>query len=160
MINVIKTSTRTENGQITAYPPNLIDNLDTFYFFYQLDIPVVSVIKGICIGSGFELAMQSHFRFASENALVGLPESSFGLMPGCGGISSGVRMVSTAVIMELALTGESLNSEDALKYGLIDGIYAKNDVTESAVNFINTIKTNYDKKKKSEYLKILNTDKS
>ena len=58
---------------------------DLFTLVEQLDTPVIAAVNGFALGGGLELAMAAHIRIFSENALVGLPETSLGVIPGYGG---------------------------------------------------------------------------
>jgi enoyl-CoA hydratase len=56
-----------------------------FNFVENLKIPVIAAVNGFALGGGLELAMACHFRIASDNARMGLPEVSLGVIPGYGG---------------------------------------------------------------------------
>jgi enoyl-CoA hydratase/carnithine racemase len=128
-------------------------NYTTFLFFEKLEIPVVSAIRGACLGSAFELALFSHFRFCSEDAVFGLPESSFDLMPGIGGISKLVKIAGKPVAMELAMHGNTFPAEKALEWKLVDRIIPKKQVIEASVDFIKSIRNDYRRGKSLLYLK-------
>lgn len=63
-------------------------NYRSFLFFEETEIPVVAAIRGVCLGSAFELALFCHFRFCGEDSVFGLPEATFNLIPGLGGSGS------------------------------------------------------------------------
>lgn len=89
-----------------------------------LPYPVVAAIDGCCLGSGFELALACGHRVASTRALLGLPESTFGLMPGCGGTVRLAERVGPGPALELVLTGRSLQADEALRLGAVDAVVA------------------------------------
>jgi len=127
-------------------------NLDAFLFFEQTEIPVISAIRGACLGSAFELAIFSHFRFCSEDAVIGLPETTFGLIPGIGGISGVAALAGKSIAMELILRGNTFTGLEALKMNLVDGIFPKKQVVASSIEFARSIIRNYNKRKKNLYL--------
>ena len=71
-------------------------NYRSFLFFEQTEIPVIAAIRGVCIGSAFELALFAHFRFCGEDAVFGLPETTYNLIPGLGGIRKIVSLCGQA----------------------------------------------------------------
>ena len=90
---------------------DLIENLAT---------PVIAAINGFALGGGLELAMACHFRVASENAKMGLPEVTLGVIPGYGGTQRLPQLVGKGKAMEMILTAGMLNAEDAKPYGLVN----------------------------------------
>ena len=58
---------------------------DTFEDIHNLNVPVISIIDGPCLGGGLELALATDFRIGTKNAIYGLPETSIGIIPGAGG---------------------------------------------------------------------------
>lgn len=81
--------------------------------------PVVAAVNGFALGGGLELALACDFILASENAKLGLPEVSLGLIPGYGGTQRLSRVVGKAWARRLTLTGEMLNAAKALEIGLV-----------------------------------------
>src|SRR5690606_34612335 len=73
---------------------NLIENLST---------PVIAAINGFALGGGLELAMSCHFRIASDNARMGLPEVSLGLIPGYGGTQRLPQLIGKGRAMEMIM---------------------------------------------------------
>lgn len=98
--------------------------------------PVVCAIQGCCLGSGLELALACHYRIASSNALLGLPETSYRLMPGCGGTVYLPQLVGLGKSIEIILGENNLLAEDAVKIGLIDMVVDKKDLLPTAVRII------------------------
>jgi enoyl-CoA hydratase len=128
-------------------------NIEAFEFFENAEIPVISVIRGVCIGSALELALFSHFRFCGEDAVFGLPESSFSLMPGIGGISHLIELTGKAKAMELVLRGNTFPASAALEFGIVDRVLPKKELIAFAFRFAGKISGNYHKEKKILYLK-------
>ena len=96
--------------------------------------PVVAVIQGFALGSGFEIALGCHYRIAARGARVGLPEVKLGLMPGAGGTQRLPRIIGIESALDVILSGESIIGEDALALGIFDRI-AQADLLEDAIAF-------------------------
>jgi enoyl-CoA hydratase/carnithine racemase len=128
-------------------------NSQTFVRFYTAKIPVVAAIRGVCLGSAMELAMACHFRFATDNVLMGCPESGFHLMPGCGGSVYLSELLEKKDVMELLLTGRNLNINEAMALGLVDYRTRKNELIEKAITFVKQIMHNYHSSYRSFYCK-------
>ena len=122
----------------TANPvPLLKENIDTFCFLESLPFPVVAVINGCCLGAGLELALACHYRVASHRAVFSLPESTYGLMPGCGGTIRLPRLIKKGNAIRLIISGEVISAEDAYRAGLIDVVTEKNNCTAEAQKLVN-----------------------
>lgn len=91
-----------------------------FDFIENLRTPVVAAINGFALGGGLELAMACHFRIASDNAKMGLPEVSLGVIPGYGGTQRLPQLVGKGRAMELIMTAGMIDAERALAYGLVN----------------------------------------
>lgn len=94
--------------------------------------PVIAAINGFALGGGLELAMACHIRVASENALMGLPEVSLGLIPGYGGTQRLPMLVGKGKAFEIILTGEMLTAQDALSVGLVNMVVQQQELLEKA----------------------------
>ena len=136
-------------------PPSIRNNSEAFKILNKLEFPVVACIKGICYGSGLELALCANFRVASKNSMLCLPETGFGIMPGLGGIYNSLKCMGTARALEFVLSGNSLSSEEALNYGLVDLIEGKDELAAIAKKLVNLSSDNYRKELKPIYLKEL-----
>jgi enoyl-CoA hydratase/carnithine racemase len=98
----------------------------------DLPFPVVAAIGGVCLGSGLELALACHFRVAAASAVFSLPETTFGLMPGCGGTQRLPVLTGVATAAEWILTGRMVTAEEALARGLVDVVVDRREVVKSA----------------------------
>jgi len=125
-----------QQNTFEAIPSQMEKNLTGFQILRNLNIPVVALIKGICYGSGFELALCAKYRIATKNALMCFPEISFGLMPGLGGIYSLTNLIGKARTTELVLTGRSINAEEALTLGLLESIHPEKSLHQEAIQLI------------------------
>lgn len=93
-----------------------------FTFIEELGTPVIAAINGYALGGGLELAMACHFRVASDNARMGLPEVSLGVIPGYGGTQRLPQLVGKGRAMEMITTGGMIDVGRALDYGLINNV--------------------------------------
>ena len=84
--------------------------------------PVIAAINGYALGGGLELALACHIRIASENAKLGLPEVSLGLIPGYGGTQRLPKLVGKGKALELILTGDTIEADVAYRIGLVNHV--------------------------------------
>lgn len=87
---------------------------------YEFPKPVIAAINGYALGGGLELALACHIRIASNTAKMGLPEVSLGLIPGYGGTQRLTDLVGRGKALEMILSGEMIDANDALNWGLIN----------------------------------------
>lgn len=132
-----------------------------FDFVENLGTPVIAAVNGFALGGGLELAMCAHFRIASSNAKMGLPEVSLGVIPGYGGTQRLPQLIGKGKAMELIMTANMLSAQEALNCGLVNYVVeqeelltfteklaskiARNSSTAIA-NAISAVNANYDKK--------------
>jgi len=95
-----------------------------FRRFESLRKPVVAAINGFCLGGGCELAMACHIRLASESARFGQPEVKLGIGPGYGGTVRLPRLVGRGRALELLLTGDMIDAQEAWRIGLVTRVVA------------------------------------
>ena len=93
-----------------------------FDYVENLSTPVIAAINGFALGGGLELAMACHFRIASDNAKMGLPEVSLGVIPGYGGTQRLPQLVGKGKAMELIMTAAMISADDAKNYGLVNHV--------------------------------------
>ena len=99
-----------------------------FDFVAHLSTPVIAAINGFALGGGLELAMSAHFRIASENAKMGLPEVSLGVIPGYGGTQRLPQLVGKGRAFEMIMTAGMISAEQALQYGLVNHVTTLEDL--------------------------------
>ncbi len=109
-----------------------------------LPFPVISVVKGFCIGSGSEIAANSHIRVCEHSARIGQPESTFGILPALGGIAKTVEICGLSEAIEMILTGELFGTDEAYEKQWCDLVCEKKQGLDTAINLINFISENYD----------------
>jgi enoyl-CoA hydratase len=91
-----------------------------FNFIENLSKPVIAAVNGFALGGGLELAMACHFRVASDNAKMGLPEVSLGVIPGYGGTQRLPQLIGKGNAMELIMTAGMISAEKAAALGLVN----------------------------------------
>ncbi len=99
-----------------------------FNFIQNLNTPVIAAINGFALGGGLELAMAAHFRVASTNAKMGLPEVSLGVIPGYGGTQRLPQLVGKGKAMELIMTASMISAEDAKNWGLVNYVVSQEEL--------------------------------
>ncbi len=99
-----------------------------FSFVAQLSTPVIAAINGFALGGGLELAMACHFRVASENAKMGLPEVSLGVIPGYGGTQRLPQLVGKGIAMEMIMTAGMIDAQKALQNGLVNYVVPQEEL--------------------------------
>ena len=121
---------------ISLYENRRIDEWDTIR---DLRTPVVAAVSGFCLGGGCELAMLCDLIVASETAKFGQPEINLGVLPGAGGTQRLTRAVGKAIAMDMILTGRMLDAREALRFGLVARVVAKEAWLDEAVRVASEI---------------------
>ena len=98
----------------------------------SLGKPVVAAVGGFALGGGCELAMACHVRVASENAKLGTPEAKLGIMCGYAGTQRLPRLVGKGRALELLLTGEMVEAQEALRIGLVNKVVPRSRLVEES----------------------------
>lgn len=113
-----------------------------FDFVENLNTPVIAAVNGFALGGGLELAMSCHFRVASDNAKMGLPEVSLGVIPGYGGTQRLSQLVGKGRAMELVMTAGMISANDAHAYGLVNHITSQEELLPLAEKLASKIMRN------------------
>lgn len=92
--------------------------------------PVIAAVNGFALGGGLELAMAAHFRIASENAKLGLPEVTLGLIPGYGGTQRLPRLVGKGRAAQMIFTAEMISAQRAYEIGLVNEVVTQPELLE------------------------------
>jgi enoyl-CoA hydratase len=101
------------NGQNTLF--NKIENMSK---------PVIAAVNGFALGGGLELAMACHIRYASENAKLGLPEVTLGLIPGYGGTQRLPKLIGKGLANEMIFSAKMIPAQRAKEIGLVNEVYS------------------------------------
>ena len=114
-----------EGAQLAAQGQELL-----FDFVENLKTPVIAAINGFALGGGLELAMACHFRIASDNAKMGLPEVSLGVIPGYGGTQRLPQLIGKGRAMEMIMTAGMISAEEALRIGLVNHVLPQTELLD------------------------------
>ncbi len=104
--------------------------------------PIVAAINGHCLAGGLELALACDVRVAADHATFGLPEVRWGIMPGAGGTQRLPRTIPMGLAMELLLTGDPVDAQTALRFGLVNRVVPLDALLEEAKAFARRIAKN------------------
>jgi enoyl-CoA hydratase len=126
-----------QGGELAAQGQQLL-----FDFVENLYTPVIAAINGFALGGGLELAMACHFRVASENAKMGLPETTLGLIPGYGGTQRLPQLIGKGRAMEMILTAGMITANEALTYGLVNHVVSQEELLPLCQKLANRISNN------------------
>ena len=117
-----------ENGKkLAAQGQDLLFNI-----IENLSKPVIAAVNGFALGGGLELAMSAHIRIACENAKLGLPEVSLGVIPGYGGTQRLAQLVGRGKAFEMIMTAGMITAEEAQKWGLINQVTNQEELITEA----------------------------
>lgn len=104
--------------------------------------PVIAAINGFALGGGLELAMAAHIRVASENARLGQPEVTLGLIPGYGGTQRLTQLVGKGKAFEMILTAEMISAQEALEIKLVNYVVPQEELLDKAIDLANKMAKN------------------
>jgi enoyl-CoA hydratase len=115
---------------------------EVFRRFETSPKPTVAAVNGFALGGGCELAMACHVRVASEQAKFGQPEVKLGVLPGYGGTQRLPRLVGRGRALQLLLTGEMIDAQEALRIGLVNRVVPAAELTASAEGMLRQMLAN------------------
>ena len=116
-----------EARALSAHGQRVADRLES------LRVPVVAAINGVCVGGGCELALACDVRVCAASARIGLPEVTLGIVPGWGGSQRLARLVGVGLATEMILTGSPVDSDVALRHGLVTHVHPPEELHERAI---------------------------
>ena len=117
---------------------------DIFRKLENFPIPTIVAINGFALGGGFELLMSCDIRISSDNTIFGQPEVGLGITPGFGGTQRLPRLIGPSMAKQIIFTGQNIDAEEALRIGLINAIYPKNELLNEAKKIAQEIAKNSD----------------
>ena len=103
-----------------------------FTMYEELAVPVIAAINGYCLGAALEFILCCDMRLAGDTAVFGLPEIQFGVIPDLGSTQRLPRIVGPGIARELILTGRRIDAAEALRVGLVDHVYPKEQLMTEA----------------------------
>ncbi len=98
----------------------------------RLTVPVIAAINGYALGGGAEIITGCDIRIAAENAKIGFPEVTLGIMPGAGGTARLPRLVGKGKALEMELTGEPIDAKEAYRIGLVNKVVPQGEALKAA----------------------------
>lgn len=113
-----------------------------FDFIEHLSTPVIAAINGFALGGGLELAMATHFRVASDNARMGLPEVSLGVIPGYGGTQRLAQLTGKGRALEMIMTAQMIDASKAEQWGLVNVVKTQEELLPYCFSLAEKIKQN------------------
>ncbi|MEA2110239.1 MAG: enoyl-CoA hydratase-related protein [Pseudomonadota bacterium] len=115
---------------------------NTFTMVENLPKPVIAAVNGFAFGGGTELAMASDIRIVSPTAIMGLTETSLGIIPGAGGTQRLARLVGKGKAKELVFLAQRLKATEAMEIGLVNRVAAEGKLLDEAMEMAARIKQN------------------
>lgn len=115
---------------------------DLFDMIPHMSKPVIAAINGYALGGGLELAMSCHIRIASTKAVMGLPETGLGVIPGYGGTQRLPKLVGKGLAFEIILSAKKIDAEEALRIGLINRVTEPEDLIAACMELARRIAVN------------------
>jgi len=115
---------------------------NTFTMVENLPKPVIAAVNGFAFGGGTELAMAADIRIAAPTAVMGLTETSLGIIPGAGGTQRLARLVGKGKAKELIFMAQRLKAAEALEIGLVNRVAAAGKLMEEAMAMADRIREN------------------
>ncbi len=104
--------------------------------------PLIAAVNGYCLAGGLELVLACDIIIASENASFGVPEITLGFIPSAGGTQKLVRRIPFGIALEMLLTGERIDAQEALRIGLINKVVPLKELMPSAEQLAQKIASN------------------
>mgnify|MGYP000429641625 FL=1 len=109
-------------------------HMTVFNSIEEFSKPVIAAINGFALGGGLELAMAAHVRIASDNARMGLPETSLGVIPGYGGTQRLPQLIGKGRALEMIFSAKMIDAATALNYGLVNAVVPQEALQATAEN--------------------------
>ena len=115
-----------------AFPPTIMRGIELWK-------PLIAAINGLALGGGLEIALTCDIRIASENARLGTPEVTLGLIPGWGGTQRLSRVIPWAKAAEMLLMGRLIDAQEAYRIGLVNKVVPQGEVMPTAKEWAKAI---------------------
>lgn len=105
----------------------------------SLPVPTLALVRGYTLGGGLELALACDLRVAADDARLGFPEATLGLLPGAGGTQRATELLGRARALELLYTGRQIGAEEALRIGLVNRVAPPESVEAAAGELLDEV---------------------
>ncbi|OLN21273.1 hypothetical protein BTO30_15815 [Domibacillus antri] len=115
---------------------------NTFQEIAELPVPTIAAVKGLALGGGCELSLACDIRVIEEDALIGLTEVSWGIIPGAGGTQRLTQLIGSGMAKKLIFTAAKLRAEEAVRIGLAEEICKAGELELKALKIANLISAN------------------
>ena len=115
---------------------------DVFLKLETLPIPTIAAVNGYALGGGCELSMACDIRICSDTAVFGQPETGLGITPGFGGTQRLARLVGAGMAKQMIYTAKNIKADEALRIGLVNAVYQKDELMGAAMKLAETIAAN------------------
>jgi len=115
------------------------DRQEIFSRIENLPVPVIAAVNGYALGGGLELALACNIRVCSEKAQFGAPEVKLGIIPGDGGTQRLPRLVGLGRGMEMVLTGDFIDAQEAYRIGLVNKVVPPEELMKAAMELAQKI---------------------
>lgn len=125
-IGAMEKLTKNQARDFSSFGSGVFRLIETF------PVPVIAAVNGYALGGGLELALACDLRIASENAVFGLPELGFGIIPGFGGTQRLMRTIPAGRAKEMIYTSKRIDSTKALHLGLVNAVYQMDELLDQA----------------------------
>jgi len=130
--------------EFTSWTPDIAEDLTEKgqRIFMQIEnffVPVIAAINGFALGGGLELALSCDIRIASENAKMGLPEVTLGIIPGYSGTQRLCRTISIGKAKKMIFTAEFIDAAEAKQIGLVESVVAPEALMDAAMEIAKKI---------------------
>ncbi|WP_290772256.1 enoyl-CoA hydratase-related protein [Anaerofustis sp.] len=132
-IGAMSTMTAEEGEAFGKFGNDIFRKIETF------PLPVIAAINGFALGGGNELAMSCDIRICSDKAVFGQPEVGLGITPGFGGTQRLARIIGVGMAKELVYAGYNIKAEKALEVGLVNAVYAPEELMPAAMKLAGKI---------------------
>ena len=135
-IGLMERLTKSQARDFSSFGSSVFRMIETF------PVPVIAAVNGYALGGGLELALACDIRIASENAVFGLPELGFGIIPGFGGTQRLMQTISIGRAKEMIYSSTKIDSTRALQLGLINTVCQSEELMEHALMIAKRISKN------------------
>jgi enoyl-CoA hydratase len=115
---------------------------DAYKLIREFPYPVIAGINGFALGGGMEMLLSCDLRYAAEHVKMGLPEVKLGIIPGVGGTQLLPRAIPVGLAKEFLFRGNQIDAEKALQVGIINGMFAKEELLTNTLEIAREIAKN------------------